>query len=154
MKIVLSFGLLAGALACGVEPPAPPPPAPAVAPSGGHAHEAPHGGVLVELGEEFGHIELVLDRASGSITAFVLDGEAEASVRLRQATIALRVKEVSFELAARANVLTGETVGDTSQFVLAHDAFKGLTAFQAVLGPVSYKGQEFRDVPVTYQASR
>jgi hypothetical protein len=42
-----------------------------------HEHTAPHGGSLVEFGEEFAHIELVLDSATGVLTAYVLDGEAE-----------------------------------------------------------------------------
>jgi len=145
------------AYACG-EAPAPAPAATsAVVPeTGGHAHEAPHGGVLVELGEEFGHVELVLDGVAGTVTAYVLDGEGEQAVRLAQGSLTLLVKEPaslsgrSFDLAARANVLTGETVGDTSQFVLANEAFKGLSAFQGTLVHVAYKGQEFRDVPVTY----
>jgi len=143
--------------ACG-EAPAPAPVATsAVVPeTADHAHEAPHGGVLVELGEEFGHVELVLDGAAGTITAYVLDGEGEQAVRLAQESITLLVKEPAslsgrpFDLAARANVLTGETVGDTSQFVLANDAFKGLAAFQGTFVHVAYKGQDFRDVPVTY----
>jgi hypothetical protein len=145
--------LLLAATACGAEPPAPPPP-PAAA---GHTHAAPHGGVLIELGEEFGHVELVLDGVAGTLTAYVLDGEAEQSVRLAQPSIGVRLAGVMatepgglsarpFELAARANVLTGETVGDTSQFTLTHDAFKGLTSFRGVITHVTYKGQDFRDV--------
>jgi hypothetical protein len=152
----LAFALFLAAIACGAEPPAPAPP-PAAAPAAtGHTHAAPHGGVLVELGEEFGHIELVL-------TAYVLDGEAEQPVRLTQPAIGVKLAGVMatepgglsarpFELAARANVLTGETVGDTSQFMLTHDAFKGLTSFRGLITHVAYKGQDFRDVVVTYPA--
>lgn len=155
----LALVLMLGALACGGEPPAPPPAGTAT----GHTHQAPHGGVLVEPGEEFGHVELVLDGASGTLTAYVLDGEAEQAVRLAQPVIGVRLAGVMatepgglsarpFELAARANVLTGETVGDTSQFGLAHDAFKGLTTFRGILVHVAYRGHDFRDVPVTYSA--
>ena len=37
------------------------------------------GGTLVELGNEFAHVELVLDSNAGSLTAYVLDGEAQES---------------------------------------------------------------------------
>lgn len=110
----------------------------------------------MELGEEFGHVELALDGAAGTVTAYVLDGEAEQAVRLAQATIGLMVTEPAslsvrpFELVARANALTGETLGDTSQFVLTHDAFKGLASFRGTLVHVVYKGQDFRDIPLTY----
>lgn len=157
LSLVLTAGAVLSTYACGEAPaPAPAATSAAVPETAGHAHEAPHGGVLVELGEEFGHVELVLDGAAGTITAYVLDGEGEQAVRLTQGSITLRLKEPaslsgrSFDLAARANVLTGETAGDTSQFVLANDAFKGLAAFQGALVHVAYKGQDFRDVPVTY----
>jgi len=107
--------------------------------------------VLVELGEEFGHVELVLEPSSGTVTVYVLDGEATEAVRLIQKTIGLRIRDANvFDLAARANVLTGETVGDSSEFVLTHDAFKGLSSFRGTLVHVVYKGQDFGDVPVTY----
>jgi hypothetical protein len=153
--IALSVALTA---ACGAEPPAPaPPPAapPAATATTGHAHEAPHGGTLVELGQEFGHIEVVLDPATGTMTVYVLDGEAEDAVRVAQSTLALKVTGPiplaarPLVLAARANVLTGETVGDTSQFVLVDEALKGITTLRATLEHISYKGQDFRDVAVS-----
>ena len=49
-----------------------------------HQHKAPHKGTLVEFGEEFAHLELVLDQATGKISAWVLDGEAEKAVRVAQ----------------------------------------------------------------------
>ena len=48
-----------------------------------HEHTAPHGGALVGLGKEFAHVELVLEKATGKLTGYVLDGEAEKPVRLR-----------------------------------------------------------------------
>ena len=55
---------------------------PAPEPEGGHEHVAPHGGALVELGEELAHLELVHDPTTGTLTAYVLDGEAEQAVRV------------------------------------------------------------------------
>ena len=49
-----------------------------------HEHHAPHKGTLVEFGEEFAHLELVIDAATGRVSAYVLDGEAEKSVRIGQ----------------------------------------------------------------------
>jgi hypothetical protein len=155
--------LAIASIACGAEPPAPVTP-PAATPAAGHTHAAPHGGVLVELGEEFGHVELVLDGTAGALTAYVLDGEAEQSVRLAQTSIGIRLNGVisnehgggdqtwPVELAARANVLTGETVGDTSQFALTDPVLKGVKTFRGVIVHITYKGQDFRDVPVTYPA--
>ena len=52
-----------------------------------HEHHPPHKGTLVEFGEEFAHLELVLDPATGKLTAYALDGEAEKAVRLKQTEI-------------------------------------------------------------------
>ena len=51
-------------------------------------------------------------------------------------------------LAAKANVLTGETVGDTSEFVVIHPAFKEQTMLSARVGELTVKGQTFRDLAV------
>ena len=54
---------------------------PPAATTDGHQHTAPHGGVLAELGEHEAAAEMVLDRASGSLTLYVLDAHAENAVR-------------------------------------------------------------------------
>ncbi len=153
------------AAACGAEAPTPAPPAAtpdasaapvatnAVA-DDGHAHTAPHGGVLVELGEHVGFLEVVLDADAGSLTVYVLDGGAEQAVRIAQPSISLTfempqaIATQALVLAAKANVLTGETVGDTSEFVVIHPALKGQTMFTARVGELTVKGQTFRDVAV------
>jgi hypothetical protein len=43
----------------------------------GHVHTAPHGGLLVEVGDHQFNVELVIDREIGRIAAYVLDGHAE-----------------------------------------------------------------------------
>ena len=60
-----------------------------------HHHTAPHGGALVVLGEEFAHVEFVLEekRPENSLV-YVLDSEAEKPVRLSQKTIELKDKPV------------------------------------------------------------
>ncbi|MGD0089347.1 MAG: hypothetical protein ABSE73_05445 [Planctomycetota bacterium] len=118
-----------------------------------HEHKAPHGGALIVFGEEFAHVELVLDGQSGKLTAYVLDGEAEKSVRVKQKEIELRLRfadkkeeTVAVTLKAVSNVLTGETAGDTSQFAGEAAALKGATRFSGAIAAVSVKGQEFKDV--------
>ncbi len=119
---------------------------------GHHEHTAPHGGTLVVFGDEFAHIELVLDQTTGKLTGYVLDGEAEKSVRLSQKTIELKIdredieSEFSLQLSGVANVLTGETEGDTSQFVAQSDGLKGASEFHAEIVSVGIKGQLFTDI--------
>ena len=117
-----------------------------------HEHTAPHGGTLVVLGEEFAHVEFVLEKATGKLTAYILDGEAEKPIRLTENTIGLKINQLNSEqtlplqLNAVANVLTGETEGDTSQFEGQLDALAGVTEFHAEIASIAVKGQIFTDV--------
>lgn len=47
--------------------------------------KAPHGGVLLEVGEEVAHLELVHDPQDGSVKVYVLDGKADKAVAIRDA---------------------------------------------------------------------
>ena len=117
-----------------------------------HEHTAPHGGTLVVFGDEFAHIELVLDQTTGQLTGYVLDGEAEKSIRLSQNTIELKIhrediqSEFTLQLSGVANVLTGETAGDTSQFAAQSDLLKGVSEFHAEIVSIDIRGQMFADI--------
>jgi hypothetical protein len=165
--VILAAAVVACASAnigCGGQEP-PPPPAtpqtanasqtsPAAQPPAAHEHAAPHGGVLLELGEEFAHLELVIDRATGRLILYVLDGEAEKPVRLEVSEVELAIDPapsvadtLNIKLAAKSSVLTGETVGDTSQFEGQHEAFKTTGKISGRVLKVSVRGKEFADTP-------
>jgi hypothetical protein len=142
---------LLSSTACGskTEPPSPPP-------ASGHEHHAPHGGTLVELGSEFAHVELVLDSGAGTLTAYVLDGEAEEAVRVTQPSLKIAIENPAaagadavdhLDLLARADVLTGETVGDTSEFSATSQSLRGRTSVKGTIENITVKGEEFRAVP-------
>lgn len=116
-----------------------------------HEHKAPHGGALIEFGEEFAHLELVLDK-DGNLTGYVLDGEAEKAVRVKQKEIEVKISAVegkaqalTVSLKAKANVLTGESEGDTSEFTAAAPALKGVKKFEAAVGAITIKGKDFKE---------
>jgi hypothetical protein len=114
--------------------------------AGQHHHEAPHGGTLLVLGDEFAHVELVLD-PTGKLTAYLLDGSAQRGVRSAQKEISLTVSsgntKVLANLQAVANVLTGETGGDTSEFSVQLDELAGLDSFTGEFQSLEIKGQTF-----------
>jgi hypothetical protein len=113
-----------------------------------HAHVAPHGGTLVAFGEEFAHLELVLDAASGQITAYALDGEAEKSVPLAQEEIEIVVekpRQFTVRLAATENALTGEKKGATSEFRGQAEELKNLTEFDASVKAIKIRGRDFKN---------
>ena len=123
----------------------------------GHEHTAPHGGTLVVLGDEFAHLELVLDPDEGKLSGYVLDGEAESPVRIEQPEIEIIIaapdtagnasaSELPLRLSAVYNILTGEKEGDTSEFVVRSERLKSLKQFSAVITAITVKGNEFEDV--------
>jgi hypothetical protein len=114
-----------------------------------HAHHAPHGGALTELGEEFAHVEVRVDAELGEIRLNLLDGESENPVRSRQPDLMVTLKDgASLRLAAAANPLTGETVGDSSEFAGSFPALRGIDRLEAVLERVDVLGKSFENVPL------
>lgn len=134
----------------------------------GHVHTAPRGGALVELGDHFASIEFVLDRTEGTLTAYMLDAHAEHPVRLDAPAIHLdvtvRAREDgqepaspessvvtrTFALAAMPNALTGETVGDTSQFGVTSEELKGVLRFRGKIPRIEVRGATFENVAFSY----
>jgi hypothetical protein len=171
MKSHLSFACLTTALVLGgcqssstetrtpaataASTPSPSPSTEATKRESGHEHSAPHGGALVELGEEFAHVEVVLDVATGKLTAYALDGEAEKSVRVKQSEIEIAVKNpaVTIKLGGVANALTGETADDTSEFSGRSDRLKGAANFDGVIKTISIKGRQFKEVAFDFPKS-
>lgn len=119
-----------------------------------HEHHAPHKGTLVVLGEEFSHVELVLDNTTGELTAYVLDGEAENPVRIAQSSLIIKLKDkgklVSLRLKPIANDLTGEKVGDTSEFQGTFSKLKGLSHFEGYISSIQSRGESFKNVRFLY----
>jgi hypothetical protein len=113
-----------------------------------HEHRAPHGGGLVEVGEEFAHVELVVDAQARTLKAYVLDGEAEASIRIAQKSLRLRLKNGDvLELKSFADPLTGERPGDSSEFSIHWVKPARLTRLQGAVESLVVHGERFRNLP-------
>ncbi len=142
MRILLLFVLLFAWTACTKQEPA--------AQSAGHHHHAPHGGVLVELGEHQFNLEIKFDEKRGVLQAWVFDGHAENFVRIAQrefevqATAADRARVLDF--VAVANTMTGETAGDTSLFEVPAEWLRAAKAFDGRIKAITVRGVTFNDV--------
>jgi hypothetical protein len=116
----------------------------------GHAHAAPHGGTLVELGSHAFNVEFVHEPAAGKLTAYLLDGHAENFVRISapsfdiSATVAGTKQTLT--LAAVANPATGEKVGATSQFEATADWLKTAPAFEGTITALTIRDNPFKGV--------
>ena len=121
----------------------------------GHAHEAPHGGALVLLGEHGTgfHLEVILSK-EGILDLYVLDGEVEKFVRISQEELALQVtvkdsESQSINMTAVEDAATGESMGNTSHFQ-ARTEMKEVESFEAVLSSIKIKGTVFEKVSINY----
>ena len=121
-------------------------------PPAAHVHTAPHGGTLVDL--EGAHLELVFDLATGKMTGYILDAEAEKSVRIEQKVIRLvaitRLQTIVVDLDAVGNPLTGEKPGDTSQFEGRSTPLKAFAEFECQVKEITVKGKLLGAAPFPF----
>ncbi len=86
-------------------------------------HKAPHGGVLLEVGAEVAHLELVHDAKEGKVTIFVLDGKAEKAVAIKDAPkVNLMTDDGAKQVVTKA--VDPDKEGLASQFEAKDDALK------------------------------
>jgi len=117
---------------------------------GGHSHAAPHGGLLIELGDHEANVELLLDAEAGTLTLYALGPHAEEPVRLAaegiDLTVTLAEGPVQLTLAPVARELTGETVGDTSEFSITDARLVGLSELAGTLPAIEVRGGSYSDL--------
>ena len=116
---------------------------------GGHVHKPLMGGELVELGNHEFNLEFKFDAARGVLQAWVLDAHAANFVRVGMASFDIEEdggQRRRVTLHAAANAMTGESVGDTSQFEGAAPWLREVKHFDGVVKAVKVRGVEFRDV--------
>ncbi len=88
-----------------------------------HAHaKAPHGGELLELGEEEAHLEIVHDAKAGAVTVYVLDKDGKTPVPTAAPTIVLATKDGPKDLVLTAVNAKPDGTADTWQG--AHEGLK------------------------------
>jgi hypothetical protein len=120
---------------------------------GGHAHIAPHGGILAEVGEHAYNVEFLRDATTGKLSAYILDGHAENFVRIKASTFdaiaTVNGEKRPLTFKAIANAATGEAVGDTSQFDAQAEWLKSTTAVAVTIPALEIRGNEFKSITAT-----
>ncbi|MCE7872814.1 hypothetical protein DYH09_20860 [bacterium CPR1] len=114
----------------------------------GHEHKAPHGGTLIVLGEEAAHLELVLSQ-SGRMTVYVLDAEAENSIRVTRGELTIQVDGKPILLKAHPSELTGEKVGDCSEFQ-GDSSLRDKPPFQGTVFRIEVQGRSYEKITFKY----
>jgi hypothetical protein len=96
---------------------------PAANPPHQHPDHGPHGGALIELGNEKYHAELLHDDKSRTISVYVLDGTAKNEVPIPAKFVRINIKRAGkgeqFQLKPAPQ--KHETAGKTARFVLKDD---------------------------------
>lgn len=91
-------------------------------PAAGHAHpeKGPHGGPLLELGDEEYHIEVMLDEKTNVLTLYVLDAAAKAAVptEAKEAVINLKHAGKPEQFKLKATPSKTDPAGTASVFQL------------------------------------
>lgn len=127
-----------------------------------HADKGPHDGALVAIGHDDAHLEFVLDGDTGTLKAYVLDGEAEKAVAIKQANLQVTLTIAKGDegddkdalpddatILMLAAVSPGED-GKASEFEGQADGLKGVEKFSANLTSVSVGGKQFKNVAFKY----
>lgn len=120
-----------------------------------HVHDAPHGGLLCELGDHFANIEFLIVPGTGVLRAWVLDAHAHGSIRIpdRQLMVALELasgERLDLVLDAQASNLTGETPGDSSAFEGRSEKLRGQQQFQLFMPTFFVKGTQVGPIHKRY----
>jgi len=140
-----------------------------------HAEKGPHGGALVAIGQDDAHLEIVLDAETGTLTAYVLDGEAEKAISIKQKNLQLAItlehdhdahghdehgkegddEKKKDELPESTVVLMLAAVspgadGTASEFSGQSDELKGAKEFEAALNTITIGDKPFQGVNFKY----
>ncbi|MFO0809222.1 MAG: hypothetical protein U0746_11395 [Gemmataceae bacterium] len=111
-----------------------------------HPTAGPHGGLLVEWGDEEYHVELVFEPKAKQATAYVLDETAAKSKPIAASSLTLELKlepPVTVKLDAKSEA--SDPAGQSSRFTGTHDALgtdKPLEGtLSATVGTTPYSGK-------------
>lgn len=115
-----------------------------------HPSKGPHGGALVELGNEEYHAEMVHDEKAGKVTVFLLDsaGKQAVPISARDLTVNIRRSGKPAQYRLKAAPLEGEEQGKCSAFassdkeLLEHLDAEGVEArLRVSINGKSYSGK-------------
>jgi hypothetical protein len=124
-------------------------------------HDSPRGGTLVEVGEHEFNADLVLDRATGTLHAWILGAHAKGvddRVRIAMPSFEVHVtvagRKQSLVFQAKADPATGEKPGNTSVFAARSDWLRTATTFDGVFPKLVIAGETFAGTTFNFPKGR
>ena len=117
----------------------------------GHHHDPMFGGLLIELGVHAHNLELVHDKETGTLDAYILGGHASKVVQIAQESILINLDNASgdaevIELKAVADEITKETVGNTSRFSATHESLKTTGVLKGKVQKIEAQGATYTEI--------
>jgi hypothetical protein len=120
-----------------------------------HAHVAPHGGQLIELGEHGSgfNLELVLHE-DGFLQIYVLDAHVENFVRISAGSIDIKITdsngtEKTISCEPVADPITGETIGNTSLFT-SNERIRDLIPLKGIIHNIEVMEFSYENIEVSF----
>lgn len=124
-------------------------------------HDSPRGGTLVEIGEHEFNVDLVLDRATGTLHGWILGAHARGvddRVRIAmpsfEAQVTVDGRRLTLVFQAQADPATGEKPGSTSVFDARADWLKTATTFEGVFPRLVIGGETFAGTRFSFPTGR
>jgi hypothetical protein len=117
----------------------------------GHHHgPGPHGGVLVEWGEEEYHPEFTVNHEKQEATVYILDGTGKKEISIPAKSINLQLKNPVVQIELLAAPQKGDPEGTSSRFIGKHEALGKEMEFEGTIDGVvdgkPYSGK-FKEEP-------
>lgn len=104
-----------------------------------HHHAAPHGGLLIELGNHQYNAEFVVAETAPRLTIYVLDAHAENPVAVSADAVSLVLESAEAPLKLNAVPQDGEAEGTSSRFEAAESLPETIKTAQDLKGNVTVK---------------
>ncbi|MDP7010683.1 MAG: hypothetical protein QF685_04830 [Verrucomicrobiota bacterium] len=117
----------------------------------GHGHKAPHGGVLVNVGDEFCHLEFVREPESNRLQLHVMrfhPKEGLLKIPMEQIEISAKVGDEEKVIILKPVELDGITATDqpTSLYVAEVDWLKNAANFDGTVKELKIEGKIFSEI--------
>ncbi len=116
----------------------------------GHGHQAPHGGVLVNVGDEFCHLEFVQEPESNRLQLHVMRFHPEMPVKffMEQIEVSAKVGDEGKVVIFKPVELDGATATDrpTSLYMAEVDWLKNVAGFNGTVKKLAIEGKIFLEI--------
>lgn len=126
-------------------------------------HSARNGGKLVSIGNEYAHVEFILDRDKGVLTAIILDDVAQKEIVTDQKFIVLDISKqqiepgqkvkLTFDLILRPIIMKKSDNNEGSSIYFVYDKrLIGVDEFDAVINNIIVDNKNYENIEFQFSS--